>query len=178
MEARCCRSRIGFCSLRILSISRCWPWLSILVDSNLLVLLVVGRVDRSLIGRHRRLKQFTAADYDRLIETLANAERILVTPNTLTESSNLLAYQRGRSGATLVAELQTLIEQEIEVVVLSIDAAKRREFRRLGLTDAALIDAASAERPSLTADLKLYGAALAADAESAVLFRPPQADEG
>ena len=64
---------------------------SLLLDSNVLVLLVAGRVDRHLIGTHRRLKQYTAADYDRLTRMLADRERLTVTPNTLTEASNLLA---------------------------------------------------------------------------------------
>ena len=149
----------------------------VLVDSNLLVLLIVGRVDRSLISRHRRLKQFTPEDYDHLVEVLAEAERIVVTPNTLTETANLLAFQRGHVGEALASELQSLIEQEVEVVVPSIDAAGRPEYRRLGLTDAALLEIASKERPLLTADMKLYGATLAQDANSALNFRAPANDQ-
>ena len=148
-----------------------------LVDSNLLVLLIVGRVDRNLIGRHRRLKQYTPEDYDQLVEVLADAERIIVTPNTLTETANLLAFQRGGIGLALASELQSLIEQEVEVVVPSIKAAERPEFHRLGLTDAALLEIASKDRRLLTADMKLYGAALAQDANSALNFRGTANDE-
>lgn len=148
-----------------------------LVDSNLLVLLIVGRVDRSLITRHRRLKHFTPEDYDRLVKLLADAERIVVTPNTLTETANLLAFQRGSLGEALAIELQSLIEQEVEIVVPSIKAARRPEYRRLGLTDAALLELASEERPLLTADMRLYGATLAQDASSALNFRTPADDQ-
>ena len=141
-----------------------------LVDSNLLVLLVVGRVNRELVGRHRRLKQFAPEDYDQLVEVLSSSEQILVTPNTLTETSNLLAAQRGATGMALSAELRRLIESEVEIVVPSTTAARRREFPRLGLADAALVDVASERHQLLTADMKLFGAALASDPNSAVYF--------
>jgi len=141
-----------------------------LLDSNLLVLLVVGRVDRELINRHRRLKQFVPEDYDRLTELLSESERILVTPNTLTETSNLLAVQRGATGTELAQELGRLIEQEIEVVVPSRDAASRAEFVRLGLADSAMIHVATGDEQLLTADMKLYGAAVAVDPTAAVYF--------
>ena len=34
------------------------------IDANLLVLLVVGRVGRDLIAKHRRLREYTAEDYE------------------------------------------------------------------------------------------------------------------
>ena len=36
------------------------------IDANLLVLLVIGAVDRALVGRHRRARRFAPEDYDRL----------------------------------------------------------------------------------------------------------------
>ena len=62
------------------------------VDANLLVLLVVGTVQRSLIGRHPRLKAYIADDFDVLVKLLDTGEKIYVTPNTLTETSNLLPF--------------------------------------------------------------------------------------
>ncbi len=169
MEAECFPSEIEYCCSQNRTSSG--AVVQYIIDSNLLVLLVVGRVNHSLVGRHRRLKQFVPEDFDRLVEVLTGADRILVTPNTLTEASNLLAYQRGPERARLSEELRRLIEREIEIVVPSVVAATRSEFRRLGLTDAALIEAASDERQLLTADLKLFRAALSSDARAAVYFR-------
>ena len=142
-----------------------------LVDANLLVLLIVGRYDRQHISRHRRLKQYTIDDYDHLVDMLKSPGRILVTPNTLTEASNLLRAQRGSIGTALTATLRKLIEDELEIVVPSKDAARQLEFTRLGLTDVALLEVASAERLLLTSDLQLYGAAVGQDPTSAVYFR-------
>ena len=66
----------------------------VLVDAILLVLLIVGRAGRDRIAKHRRLREFSVGDVDRLLEMLRNVNEIVVTPNTLTESSNLLAQHR------------------------------------------------------------------------------------
>ena len=42
----------------------------VFIDSSLLVLLVVGRVGRGLITKHRRLREYTADDYDILVKLL------------------------------------------------------------------------------------------------------------
>ncbi len=128
------------------------------IDSNLLVLLVVGSVDRGLISRHRRSRRFSPEDYDRLLALLEPLDRILVTPNTLTEASNLLSSSRDPRP---MAYLRALIEKTEEIVVASRDAVQNRMFVRLGLTDAALLEVVSAETPLITVDFDLYGAALA-----------------
>ena len=60
------------------------------IDANLLLLLVVGSVNRDAIARHRRLREFTRDDFGILLNLINQVERVLVTPNTLTETSNLL----------------------------------------------------------------------------------------
>ena len=137
------------------------------IDSNLLVLLVVGSVDRGLISRHRRSRRFSPDDYDRLLALLEPLDKVLVTPNTLTEASNLLSSGQD---ARPVAHLRALIEDTEEVVVASRAAARNRMFGRLGLTDAALLEVVSAETPLITVDFDLYGAASAKGEGVAVNF--------
>ena len=61
------------------------------IDANLFVLLVVGSVERDLIGKHRRLREYSVEDYNTLVILLEQVVQVFVTPNTLTETSNLLA---------------------------------------------------------------------------------------
>ena len=68
------------------------------LDTNLLVLLVVGSESRELISKHRRLEHYSAEDYDILVELLQNAENLFVTPNTLTETSNLVSQHGEPAG--------------------------------------------------------------------------------
>ena len=141
------------------------------IDANLLILFVVGFVDTGIIARHRRLADYTVADYEMLSGLFRRASRIFVTPNTLTEASNLLRQHREPERSLLMAGLRYLIDESEEIIVASAQAAANPEFPRLGLTDAALLAAVSEETPLITVDWALYSAALAKGENMAVNFR-------
>ena len=140
------------------------------IDANLLLLLVVGSVSRDAIARHRRLRAFTWDDYDILINLIDQVERVLVTPNTLTETSNLLGLHGEPERSRFFEQLRFIIEQTEEIVVTSVDASQNNTFTRLGLTDAALLEVATIENPIITVDLGLYLAASWSNPESAINF--------
>ena len=130
------------------------------IDANLLVLLVVGNTDKALISKHRRLRGYSVEDYDTLIDILSQAERIFITPNTLTEASNLLAQHGDPERSLIFDTLRAVIHDNIEVVVRSRVASSRNEFNKLGLTDSVLLEVVSEETPLITVDMDLYLAAL------------------
>lgn len=141
------------------------------IDASLLVLLVVGSVGRELISKHKRLRgAYTAEDYDILLNLISPVDRVFVTQNTLTETSNLLAQHAEPERSQLFDKLRTLIQESEEIVVASEDASSNSAFRRLGLTDAALLELITTESPLLTADFDLYRAALAKGDQAAVNF--------
>ena len=140
------------------------------VDAGLLVLLIVGSVGRNLIEKHRRLRGYSAQDFDILVDLLAPVDRIFVTPNTLTEASNLLAQHGDPERSQFFERLRFIIQESEEVVVASVDAAKNNAYPRLGLTDAALLEVVTEETPLVTADLSLYLAALQKCEGAAVNF--------
>lgn len=124
-----------------------------------------------MISKHKRLRgAYTAEDYDILIDLISPVDRVFVTPNTLTETSNLLAHHAEPERSQLFDKLRTLIQESEEIVVASEDASGNSAFGRLGLTDAALLELITTESPLLTADLDLYLAALAKGNEAAVNF--------
>ncbi|MDE0330783.1 MAG: PIN domain-containing protein [Nitrospinae bacterium] len=141
------------------------------IDANLLVLLIVGRVGEEFIAKHSRLQQFVEEDYLILRNLLDIVDQVFVTPNTLTETSNLLAQHGEPERSRFFEQLRSTIEESREIHVVSEVASQNREFRRLGLTDAALLEVATLETPLLTVDLDLYLAALTKDRDTAVNFR-------
>ena len=145
------------------------PLTGYFIDANLLVLLVVGSEDRALIDRHRRLRDYTVADYEALLDIVGD-ESVFVTPNTLTEASNLLGYHRDPQRSRLYGRLRWLIEESEEITVRSADAASNSAYGRLGLTDAALLEVVTADTPVVTSDVALYNAASAKDPAAAVNF--------
>lgn len=144
------------------------------VDANLLVLLIVGSVSRHLISKHRRLRRFSEEDYDTLTGMIENVDRVFVTPNTLTETSNLLSQHKDPERARFFERLRFVIEESEEVVVASKTASQNKSFQRLGLTDATLLEAITAERPLITVDLDLYLAAEAKGPNFAMNFTHSQ----
>ena len=144
------------------------------IDTNLLVLLVVGEAGRELIPKHRRLKEFRIEDYESLVRLINELDQVLVTPNTLTEASNLLAQHGDPERSYFFDVLRELIDRNEEIVVSSKVAARNREFKRLGLTDAVLLEVVSPSEPLVTVDLDLYLAASAKGSQAAFNFRHHQ----
>lgn len=140
------------------------------LDANLLVLLVVGATDPELIRSHRRLQAFDALDYELLVGLLAYYQQVLVTPNVLTKTSNLLSQHGEPQRSGFFDTLRSLIEVNKEIVVTSGQASANPSLNRLGLTDAALLEVVTQETPLVTVDLDLYVAALAKAPNAAVNF--------
>lgn len=130
------------------------------IDSNLLLLYVVGTEDRGLIARHRRLEGFSIADYELLIDFLAPTRYVLVTPNTLTETANLIRQHREPQRSLLMRQLRAVIVDSQEVIVSSEKASANRAFEILGLTDSVLLEVATPETPLPTVDSSLCRAIL------------------
>lgn len=147
------------------------PGPGLFIDTNLLVLLVAGRTDLRLIAKHKRLRKFTIDAYDRLTDLIVESGQVFVTPNTLTEASNLLDQHRDPERSRCFDTLRELIETTEEIIVRSVNAARNRAFRRLGLADAALLEVVSNATPIVTVDLDLYLAALTKAPEGALNFR-------
>ena len=140
------------------------------IDANLFVLLVVGSVGRDLIAKHRRLREYTVDDYETLLDLLDPVDQVFVTPNTLTETSNLLAQHGEPERSHFFQMLRFLIQQSEEIVVASEAASSNSKFARLGLTDAALLEVVTAETPVVTVDLDLYLEATRRGQNAAVNF--------
>jgi hypothetical protein len=140
---------------------------AVLLDTNLLVLYVVGLAAPDHIASHRLLAAYgerANRAFALLVECLSDASTLLVTPNILTETSNLLGG-RDRDdeiSLTILGVFRNLIDIAVERTVPSHVAAARPEFFRLGLADAATIALLDDDDFLLTDDAGLYDATLRA----------------
>lgn len=132
----------------------------VLLDANLIVLLIVGNVGRERIARHKRLSAYRAEDWDLLIDVLSDYEQIVLTPNVLTEASNLMRSGDKGSRDAFSVIMQTLTCDAVEEYVESRGVVLDDRFARLGLADVASLGAMEADTTLLTADLGLFLAAL------------------
>ena len=127
----------------------------LLVDTNILLLYIVGSLGRELIRRHRRTDKFTVEEYLLLTRLLSRFGKIVVTPNILTEVSNLLGYIEESTKARLLLGLALLTTVVEERHLPSAEVAKAAEFARLGLTDSSILLLAQEDLIVLTDDLPL-----------------------
>lgn len=131
----------------------------LVIDANLCVLWVLGTLDPRLVGSHKGLKEYESRDFEALIEIVARAPRVMLCPHVLTETSNL-ARRIDRSRREQVSIIiQLFVSRFGEAPAESGPSMRRAEYRRLGLTDAVLLELSSGNANLLTADLDLYLAA-------------------
>ena len=132
---------------------------TVLLDSNLLVLFIAGMSSREYIGRHRRLRDYSEEDFDLLVEFIRPMSALVVTPNILTETSNLLSGIAEPARSHIADTFRQIMGSMDERFVQSTRAVEQREFPRLWLTDAAVLTELANSHVLLTADLDLYLAA-------------------
>ncbi|MXZ41247.1 MAG: hypothetical protein F4Z18_05590 [Caldilineaceae bacterium SB0666_bin_21] len=145
-------------------------WQQCLLDANVLVLYIAGRIDKGLIGSHRRLREYMEIDFNILILFLGLSKNIVTTVNILTEVSNLLENKAAEGPNRLLAELHRVVLETKEIVVVSADACEVDGFTRVGLSDAGLLLLATSESPIITTDRELYERACRNNPDSAFNF--------
>ena len=137
---------------------------NVILDANLLFVLLVGQCDRKQVGIRKGVKEYSPEDYDNMVAMLSKYDRVIVTPNVLTECSNLIGEDKdGMSDRPEVKALKDFISSGhvvTEEYVQSKAAVLRDEYRYLGLSDCALLSLIDSDTPLVTADARLANAAL------------------
>lgn len=112
----------------------------IFIDTNALIVLVVGMIDKSLISSHRRTSIYEIVDFENLAYLIGDLDRIVTTPNVLTEVDNLLNnFQKGHR-RTYFQVLKELISNSTEQFIQSKLCLNLDAFFELGLTDTGVLE--------------------------------------
>lgn len=132
------------------------------VDTNLLVLLIVGSVSEGSIATHKRTRIYDRDAFRLLMSLVRQAASVVVTPHVLSETSNLLRQCGEPLATTLAARFAALVSELQERHQDARIVVQRPEHGRLGLTDAGLLELQASGIVLLTDDNALYLASLAA----------------
>lgn len=128
----------------------------LLLDTNVLVLFVVGTVNPRRIETFKRTRQYTIQDFDLLLRVLGKWTTHYTVPHVLAEVSNLTDLG-GMELQMARRVLKNTISALTEVAVSSIEASQHLAFDALGLADASIATIARDQRCAvLTDDLDLY----------------------
>lgn len=128
---------------------------SILIDTNILLMLFVGGFDRDLIGNFKRTATYTPDDYDLLQNLLTLIPKLVTTPHVLAEvnslSSQLGEPKRSEYFAFFADRLRLLDERQVS----SAEASRVSGFEKVGLTDSAILALSKNDFLILTDDFRL-----------------------
>ena len=131
---------------------------SVIVDTNVLVLLIVGQAAPEKIGSHRRLRAFDEADFRNLSKLLSQFGKHITVPNVLTEASNLIGSGDQEIAPGCCEALGVYGCKTAETYIESKQVICSEDYLELGLADAAVISAAMRSRSEvITTDRKLFG---------------------
>lgn len=127
----------------------------LLLDANLLLLYIVGRHDVRLVSSFKRTRVFTVEDFHLLVRITHFFERVVTTPHVLTEVNGLSNQMPGNLRYDYYGTFGETLSGLDEQAVLSSTIAQNPAFRILGLTDAAIVEAAKEPVLILSVDLDL-----------------------
>ena len=78
----------------------------VVLDTNLLVLLLVGASSRKYISVHKRLTEFTIYDYELLVTLVSQFSDLLLVPHIVAETSNLIRHISNPARAQIQVSLK------------------------------------------------------------------------
>ena len=94
----------------------------IIIDTNLLLLYLVGQYDQNMIGSFKGTLSYSEEDFKIVLGVLARFKKIIITPHILAELSNLSAKIRhdhlNQYFETLIAALSNWDEKHIEKSII------------------------------------------------------------
>jgi hypothetical protein len=132
---------------------------NLLLDTNLLLLLLVGSFDPSKIRTHKITANqgFNETDFDQLRNFTCTFQKLVTTPHILTEVSNHADKIKGTNHLKFLQQFISLIETLDEHLEASKLIVKTDVFVRFGLTDAAISRLAYKDFLVITVDSPLAG---------------------
>jgi len=129
----------------------------IVIDTNALLVYIIGLIDVNLVGKTRRDSLYDKDDFYYLAKVIQSPENICVVPNIWTELDNLLNQEiKFNYKYQYFTILKEVISKSSEKYLATRDIfGDFQEFVDLGVTDSAILTLAKDCKLLITADSKL-----------------------
>lgn len=124
----------------------------ILLDTNILLLYLVGTFDQRILRTFKRTALFSENDFIILLKLLEVFEVKVTTPHILTEVSNLFGNRYD-----LNYSLQAYITIVREIFTAGEKIGKNENFVEFGMADTAILEISKDSYLVLTDDKRFYG---------------------
>jgi hypothetical protein len=129
---------------------------AVTLDCNILLLLFIGYLGVDHIGKFKRTMSFIDEDYSALMDLIQHS-KVFLTPNILTEASNLIESYNSASNNQALLTLKGIIDDLDELHYSSVNLANFEIFLKFGLADASIFNLSKLGIVPITVDFELYG---------------------
>jgi rRNA-processing protein FCF1 len=133
----------------------------ILIDTNALIVLLLGMMDSRLINKHKRTSVYEEQDFNDLVSIIGRLDKLVVLPNVWTETDNLLNNFGGDQKHQYIVKTIETMKSTTEKFIESAKAVEHYAFYDLGLTDSLLLQYAMECELLVTSDSTLSDYAVA-----------------
>ncbi|WP_311276858.1 hypothetical protein [Methylobacterium sp. WCS2018Hpa-22] len=135
------------------------------IDTNMLLLLVVGlaseAASKPYLEKHKRTQVYNKELFELLQLIISQSSGLLLTPNVLSETSNLMYYISDKQAKNDIAiSFKSIVDMTSERFIKSTVATSNANFVFLGLADAVLLEIQTKGIILLTDDFPLYQASV------------------
>jgi predicted nucleic acid-binding protein len=127
----------------------------VIIDTNIFILFLVGQINENKIGNYTRNSLYTKEDYYFLLNILSNYDRIITSPNILTEVDNILNRITGEDKYKYLILVKTIYKQTMEKYIKTETISQNWYFDALGITDSAILMMAKESELLISGDSSL-----------------------
>jgi predicted nucleic acid-binding protein len=127
----------------------------VIIDTNIFILFLAGQINENKIKNYTRNSLYTREDYYFLLNILSNYDRIITSPNILTEVDNILNRITGEDKYKYLILVKTVYKQTMEKYIKTETISQNWYFDVLGITDSAILMMAKESELLISADSSL-----------------------
>ncbi len=128
----------------------------LLLDTNILLLYVIGNYDPNRIESFKRTNIFLQKDFTLLRSLLERFQKVVSTPHILTEVSNLSGNIFEAAKLDVFSQLSVFVSESEEQNIAATSICETPDFARFGIADTAISLVAKNRFLVLTEDFALY----------------------
>jgi predicted nucleic acid-binding protein len=111
----------------------------VIIDTNVFILFLSGKINENRIKNYTRNSLYTKEDYYLLLNILSNYDRIITSPNILTEVDTILNRITGEDKYKYLVLVKTIYKQTIEKYIKTETISQNWYFDELGITDSSVL---------------------------------------
>ncbi|MCL2064122.1 MAG: hypothetical protein FWG98_07080 [Candidatus Cloacimonetes bacterium] len=127
----------------------------VIIDTNIFILYLVGQINKNRIKDYSRDQSYSEEDYFYLLNLLSKYDRLITSPNILTEVDNILNRISGEDKNKYLSIVKKTYQQTIEKFMETNLVSQNWYFDILGLTDSVIIMMAKKSDLLISGDSKL-----------------------